>query len=72
MEVRPMPGKTHDREMCPFDPTQPKAEDCKWADECPWHVQEGDEKCFCAVGETPELHLNKQLAANLEKDEPAD
>ena len=57
-----------DKEMCPFDPDQPKAEDCKYADGCPWHVQEGDEKCFCAVGEEPDLMLRKMLAAKVERD----
>jgi hypothetical protein len=57
------------KERCPFDPDQAKAQDCKWSDECPWHVDEGYDQCFCAVGETPESHLAKQLAAGLRKPE---
>ncbi len=58
-----------EKEMCPFDPEQPKAENCKYAEECPWFVDEGHERCFCAVGETPDLMLKKMLAAKVEKDE---
>jgi len=60
--------KKHEQEMCPFDSEQPKAVDCKYGEECPWYVDGGDEKCFCAVGEEPDLMLRKMLAAKVEKD----
>ena len=60
--------KKPEKEMCPFDPDQVKAEDCKHAEGCPWYVKEGDDKCFCAVGEEPDLMLRKMLAAKVEED----
>jgi hypothetical protein len=57
------------KEMCPFDPEQPRAENCKYGEECPWYVEEGHKDCFCAVGEPPDLMLNKMLAAKVKKDE---
>ena len=61
-------------EMCPFDPDQPKADNCKYGDDCPWFVDEGNRnegkrECFCAVGETPDLMLKKMLAAKVEREE---
>jgi hypothetical protein len=43
--------------------------DCPYEGECPWHVREDEEKCFCAVGETPELQMGKMLAAGLDHDD---
>jgi len=61
-----------EQDMCPFDPEQPKAENCKYADGCPWHVQEGDERCFCAVDAEPDLMLRKMLAAKVELEAESD
>ncbi len=66
-EIQVTDKKNADKEMCPFDPEQVKAEDCKYADGCPWHVHESDEKCFCAVGEEPDLMLRKMLAAKVQE-----
>jgi hypothetical protein len=57
------------KEMCPFDPEQPQAENCKYGADCPWHVDEGHDQCFCAVGEEPDLMLKKMLAAKVERDD---
>ncbi|MEN8148669.1 MAG: hypothetical protein ABFS86_02530 [Planctomycetota bacterium] len=63
-----MTDKKPEKEMCPFDPEQVKAEDCKYADDCPWHVHEGEGKCFCAVDAEPDLMLGKMLAAQVEEE----
>lgn len=56
-------------EKCPFDPNVTKAVDCPHEEDCPWHVREDEEHCFCAVGETPELQMRKMIASNLPEDE---
>ncbi len=58
-------------ERCPFDPEVIRARDCPYTEECPWYVAEDPDdpsRCFCAVGETPEMHLRKQLVRNLPKE----
>lgn len=59
-------------EKCPFDPDVTRAVDCPYEGECPWHVRENEEKCFCGVGETPELQMRKMLASNLLREEEAE
>ncbi len=56
-------------EKCPFDQDVERAEDCPYEGKCPWHVREDDDKCFCAVGETPELQMRKMIASQLDHDE---
>lgn len=56
-------------EKCPFDHDVTKAVDCPYEGDCPWHVREDEEKCFCAVGETPELQMGKMIASQLDQDE---
>ena len=53
----------HEKEHCPFDPHQIRAENCKWGRTCPWFVYEGNDQCYCAVGVTPEQHMQHMLAA---------
>jgi hypothetical protein len=52
-------------ELCPFDKTQVRAENCKWGRSCPWFLYEGNQQCYCAVGVDPEHHLARVLAARL-------
>ena len=56
-------------DRCPFDHDVTKAQDCPYDEVCPWHVREDEEKCFCAVGETPELQMRKMIASNLPEEE---
>lgn len=60
-----MPANPPEKELCPFDETQVRAENCRWGRTCPWFVYEGDRHCYCAVGVTPESHLQHMLAARL-------
>jgi hypothetical protein len=53
---------------CPFDPERERAVDCPHEKKCPWHVKEDGKKCFCAVGESPELQMRKMIASRLPKD----
>ncbi len=53
---------------CPFDPGRERAVDCPYEKKCPWHVKEDDKRCFCAVGESPELQMRKMIASRLPKD----
>ena len=59
-------------EKCPFDSDVTRAVDCPYEKDCPWHVRENEEKCFCSVGETPELQMRKMLASNLPREEEED
>ena len=56
-------------ERCPFDANVVRAQDCPYEDECPWHVREDDDNCFCAVGESPELQMRKMIASKLPEEE---
>jgi hypothetical protein len=69
-----MPAEKHkpSAERCPFDPDVIKAEDCPYEDNCPWHVREDEDNCFCAVGETPDLQMRKMIASNLPREEEED
>jgi hypothetical protein len=53
---------------CPFDHGVERAVDCPYEKSCPWHVRENEEKCFCSVGETPEMQMRKQIASRLPKE----
>jgi hypothetical protein len=55
-------------ETCPFDHDVERAVDCPYEKSCPWHVRESAEKCFCSVGETPEMQMRKQIASRLPKE----
>ncbi len=55
-------------ETCPFDPDVVRAVDCPYEGSCPWHVREDGKRCFCALGETPEMQMRKQIAARLPKE----
>lgn len=67
----PTSASAEQKELCPFDSTQVRADNCKWGRTCPWFLYEGDHQCYCAVGVSPEQHLRRMLAVNLKATTPA-